>query len=122
MRMTSGYGSYTPEQLELQWPEGGVLILRKNGPGYDGTYLVDLNIKNMSVIPAPPVLPTDQASKSYVDKVVKDTLDVKFGGVTVELFGTEYVNVIHLRPGSYITTVDTIVVNGWCTDRDLFSL
>jgi hypothetical protein len=105
MRMTSSFGTYTQEQLELQWPQGGVLSLRKNGPGYDGSYLVDLNVKNMSALPAPPVLPTDQASKAYVDKVVKDTLDAKFGGVQVRLNDTEYSEVAAIRPGSYIVLV-----------------
>lgn len=112
MRMTAGFGNYTPETLELQWPEGGVLRLRKTGPGYDGDYLVDLNVKNMSTLSSPPVLPTDQASKAYVDKVVKEQLEIKFGGVTVNLEGTNSVNVMNLRPGSYVVAVTPMGIDG----------
>src|SRR5689334_23436956 len=105
MRITGQTGTYTPEGLELYWPEGGLLLLRKNGPGYDGDYLVDLNVKNMSALAAPPILPSDQATVAYVDKVVREQLDIKFGGIKVVLEGTALVEVIALRPGSYIIAI-----------------
>jgi len=104
-RITAGIDPKTRETLDLQWPQGGVLLLRKTGPGFDGDYLVDLNMKNMSMLSGPPVLPSDQASKAYVDKVVQETLDVKFGGVNVNLSGMNFASVINLATGSYMITV-----------------
>jgi hypothetical protein len=112
MRITAQAGIYTPESLELMWPQGGVLKMRKNGPGYDGDYLVDLNVKNLSSLPGPPVLETDQASKAYVDKVVREQLDFKFGGVTVHLEGTAFVDIVNLRLGSYFISVSPLSLDG----------
>jgi hypothetical protein len=112
MRMTAGLGLETPEQLEIQWPQGGNLMLRKTGPGYDGSYFVDLNVKNISTLPSQPVLPSDQASKAYVDKVIRDALEVRFGGVKVQLQGIAFYDVINLRLGSYVVAVTPIGMVG----------
>ena len=112
MRMTAGPGMYTPEQLDLQWPVEGVLMLRKTGVGYDGEYLVDMNMKNVSAVTAPPIMPNDSATKSYVDEMIKRQLDIKFGGVIVPLNGTEFSQIINLRPGSYVIAVTPLNMDG----------
>lgn len=111
-RMTSDPGLDTYEQLDLQWPVNDVLTVRKTGPGFDGNYIVNLNIKNVSALPAPPVAETDVATKAYVDMVIREQFEVKFGGQVVLLEGIEWVNLINLRLGSYLVTVTAINMDG----------
>ena len=108
VRLTAHPGQVTLEQLELMWPRNGLLRLRKSGRGYDGRYLVNFNTKNVSSVPAPPVLPTDTATKAYVD----ERLEAKFGGVSIPLHGTAAQNVVNLRLGSYVMTVSPINIDG----------
>ena len=82
-KVTGVSGTYTPEQLELLWPPGNVLKLRKTGPGFDGEYVVDMNMKNTSDLANPPVIPTDICDKAYVDRCIREQLDIRFGGVVV---------------------------------------
>jgi hypothetical protein len=46
VRITGTPGLITGEQLELRWLPGLNIELRKTGPGYDGEYLVDINVNN----------------------------------------------------------------------------
>jgi len=102
----------TLEQLELRWVSGQNLELRKTGPGYDGEYLVDMNVKNLSSVPYEPVIESDSATKAYVDHSIRTALDIKFGGIQVELNSTEFSNVTNLRPGSYMIAVTAIGITG----------
>lgn len=111
-RITGVPGSYTPEQLEVIWPPGNVLKLKKNGPGYDGDYVVDMNMKNTSSLSAPPEIPTDICDKAYVDRCIKEQLDVRFGGVVVKLRDTESTKVMNLRCGSYMIAVTPLHMDG----------
>jgi hypothetical protein len=111
IRTTSCLGNTTNEGLELSWPNNSMVVLRKTGPGFDGDYLVDFNLKNFSSV-APVILPSDSVSKDYVDNKIQELIDIKFGGVTVTLLGTDSVNVINLRPGTYIITITPLVTGG----------
>lgn len=110
VRLTSA--SKGPEQLDLRWPPQGTLQLRKDGPGWDGTYAVDMNMKNVSAVCREPVLPDDISTKAYVDHQIRQALDIGFGGIKVMLSGTAFSNVINQRPGSCSITVTALVDGG----------
>ncbi len=111
-RLTATPGLDTKEMLDMQWPTGGLLMLRKTGPGYDGDYRVDLSVKNVSAVPAPPVLESDAATKGFVEKVVRERLDVQFGGVEVNLVGACWTGICNLMCGSYFMSVKSLVASG----------
>ncbi len=105
-------GWYTPEQLEILWPRGSPLQLRKTGPGYDSDYLVDMNMKNTSDLPHPPTIPTDVCDMAYVDHAIREALNIRFGGQIVALHGTETAKVINLKCGSYMIAVSPVNLEG----------
>lgn len=109
-RLTAGPGVDTREMLEMRWPAGRALQLSKSGPGYDGTYIVDFGTKNLSTVTAPPEIPSDTATKDYVDHAIESRMNASFGGTVVDLQGTEYVMLDNLRPGSYIIAVSPLDV------------
>jgi hypothetical protein len=113
MRITGSSGLGTGEQLDMQWPKGGMLLLRKTGPSYDGEYLVAMNHPNVSNTAAPPIIPTDAATKAYVDEAVRRHLEVNFGGVLVSLSGGTTSPVTeNLKSGSYVVTVTAVNMDG----------
>ena len=112
MRITGCQGLYTPENLEMQWPENSMLKLRKTGQGYNGAYLVDMNLKNFSTAPTPATIPTDAVTMEYVEQQIEKKMQVKFGGQIVTLENDTTTNIVHLRPGSYIISVTSLVPNG----------
>ena len=57
-------GLNTFEQLDLHWPTGDILYLRKTDQGCNGVYIIDINRKNLS--------PTEE----YVDNVIQQLLNV----------------------------------------------
>ena len=103
--ITAHGGRDTYERLELQWPSGGTLMIRKTGPGYNGEYIIDMTVKNLSGVPAPPVRPSDVATKGYVENLIREHLNVNFGGLEVFLEGSEWFPVYNLQPSSYYVTV-----------------
>lgn len=111
VRTTSCLGSNTLESLELVWPRDSMLLLRKTGPGYNGMYLVDMNLKNFSNTTIAE-LPSDTCSKDYVDNKIIELMDAKFGGTKVLLEGIQCVNIENLRPGTYLITINSLVVGG----------
>ncbi|RKO93702.1 hypothetical protein BDK51DRAFT_30547 [Blyttiomyces helicus] len=104
-------GNETLEQLEMRWSPGESLQLRKTGDGYDGEYIVSMDVQNFSVIP-PPKMPDDSATKSYVDLAIREHSQEKSGGILVCLTGTDFVNVANIRPGSYMITVSAVNIHG----------
>ncbi len=111
-KVTGVSGEYTPEQLELIWPPGNVLQLKKTGPGFDGEYIVDMNMKNTSDIANPPEIPTDICDKAYVDRCIREQLDIRFGGRIVSLKETEVTKVMNLRCGSYMIAITPLQMDG----------
>ncbi len=111
-KITGVSGPYTTEQLELLWPPGNVLQLRKTGPGFDGDYIVDLNMKNTSDLATPPVIPTDVCDMAYVDRAIREQLNIRFGGQIVALHETEVTKVMNLRIGSYVIAVTPLNMDG----------
>lgn len=112
VKLTGVSGTYTPEQLELIWPPGNILQLKKTGPGFDGDYIVDLNMKNTSDLANPPEIPTDICDKAYVDRCIREQLDIRFGGRVIFLKETELAKIAHLRCGSYVITVTPLRMDG----------
>ncbi|RKO91081.1 hypothetical protein BDK51DRAFT_30911 [Blyttiomyces helicus] len=104
-------GNDTLEQLEMRWSPGESLQLRKTGDGYDGEYIVSMDVQNFSGIP-PPKMPDDSATKSYVDLAITEHSQEKSGGILVYLTGTDFVNVANIRPGSYMITVSAVNIYG----------
>ena len=96
IKITECEGVYTPEHLEMSWPVDGMLQLRKSGPGYNGQYLVDMNLKNMSV----------QLIENNPGQINPKDL---YKGITVTLSGKEYTPVVAVTPGSYVLTVSSSV-------------
>ena len=119
IKTSSCPGEISEEQLELLWPPNSKLLLRKTGSRYAGLYTVDFNMKNFSNIP-PPILPNDSVSKEYLDKELRDRMDVKFGGIKISLKDTDFTNVLDLRQGSYFVTVSPLM-NGGPTGAFLIS-
>ncbi|RKO94849.1 hypothetical protein BDK51DRAFT_34355 [Blyttiomyces helicus] len=110
-RMMGSPGNGTLEQLEMIWPPGESLQLRKTGDGYDGEYIVSMDVQNFSVIP-PPKMPDDSATKSYVDFAIREHSQEKTGGIMIYLTGSDFVNVANIRPGSYMITVSAVNIHG----------
>ena len=104
-----GHSTYT-EHLEMTWPSNSMILLRKTGPGYDGQYLVDMNLKFLSVPEA--LIPTDAASRAYVDHQIQTALQLEFDGVTVSLRDDALTPVAALRFGSYLVAVSSLVYGG----------
>ena len=111
--ITQCQGQFTPEELVLSWPTNGVIMLKKTGPGYDGTYIVDMGLKNFSSVPLPS-LPTDTATLAYVDRQIERKMQAKFGGELVHLEEDKYKRLFHMRPGAYIICVSSVAPNGPC--------
>ena len=105
-------GPVTMEQLELSWPPNSLIRLRKSGINYNGKYLVNFNTRNLSAVPAPPVMPSDIATRDFVESVVTEHMKLKFGGISVILQGIEPQDVIHQRLGSTIISISPVNISG----------
>jgi hypothetical protein len=90
--------------IELVWPENSKLLARKTTTFHDSEYIFDFNLKNFSNA-TPPQIPSDIATKSYIDDAINEFRNVQFGGIKVQLTGTEFVDIAPLSAGSYILTV-----------------
>ncbi|RKO84177.1 hypothetical protein BDK51DRAFT_40338, partial [Blyttiomyces helicus] len=104
-------GIISGEVLHISWPANSKIILVKNGANHDGDYLVDFNLKNFQVTPAP-IIPSDSATKMYVDRAIAAAMDLRFGEVLVNLSGNTFVDVMEMRSGSYNVTVSAITEGG----------
>ena len=87
-RMTSCSGAQG-EQIEVHWPVGGKLEMRKTGgTEYDGRYVVNMNLKNLSA--AAPVV------------------DAQSGVYNVQLEGTTIVSLLTSLHGSFAVHVTPV--------------
>ena len=105
-RLTGTPGLNTGEMLEVIWPAAQRIKIRKTSAGYDGEYLVNLGLKTLST--KPPVIESDLSTKAYVDTSIMTAVDVKFGGIMVQLSGMTFANVVNLKPGTYTINVSPI--------------
>ena len=110
-RITGPSGSNTGEQLDVIWEPGCLPMIRKTGPNYDGSYIVNMNLRNTSSLKEP-VVESDVATKWYVDNEIETTMDAKFGGEVVDLEGTDNVVLKSPKYGSYFVTVSPVVPGG----------
>lgn len=99
----------TGEMINLQWPSGSPLLLYKSLPG-NSSYLVSMNVKNLSGVPTETILPSDVASKAYVDSAIAQYLQQNFGGIKVSLTGDTFQNVANLQCGTYFVTVSGLLI------------
>jgi hypothetical protein len=113
--ISQSLGTVTGERLELFWPDNSQLLVRKTGPFHDGQYIVDFNLKNFSSIP-PAVIPSDLATKAYVDHALEQIMSLRFGGINVHLLSNQVSTVAALKPGSYMVNISTTVHGGPCAN------
>lgn len=116
-RLISVPGKDSNEELEVTWLASNPVQLRKTSIFHDGTYRVDVNLKNIAV--PTPILESDVATKEYVDKALDRIIQTHFDGITVSLNRMDWVDVFNLQSGSYLVTV-----NGLCdgTPTALFTI
>ncbi len=90
--------------LEIRWGPNLPIQIRKTTSQWDGTYLVDFNVRNFAVV-KPPELPSDVCTKEYADEQIRRYLDVHHAGYSVQLTGLDFTDVVHLECGSYSVSI-----------------
>src|SRR6185503_8139691 len=91
--------------IELTWLAKQQLLVRKTDIGFfDGNYLCDCSLRNFTTV-TEPVLPSDLATKSYLEGRIAEVMNAKFQGTLVTLNETDFVEVAALKSGAYFVTV-----------------